>query len=191
MTLKISCGIILFIAATDVKDYLTRSPKELLAGLVCPCGGRLFIFWGSYCRIIDDAQLLPTPALEELRLFTNFRLDSHSPLTLILLAQPEFRKMIQLQSLQAFSQRISLRTHLSGLQQNEIAPYIKHQLEMAGRTDHLFSDDVMQDIYQHARGLPRLINSLGYECLLETFLQKKNIVDTAILEKVMLNYEMP
>lgn len=48
--------------------------------------------------ILDDAQLLPTPALwvsiplgEELRLFTNFRLDSHSPLTLILLAQPEFR----------------------------------------------------------------------------------------------------
>jgi type II secretory pathway predicted ATPase ExeA len=53
--------------------------------------------------VIDDAQLLKPAALEELRLFTNFKIDSHSPMTLILLAQPEFRKLIQLKALEAFN----------------------------------------------------------------------------------------
>jgi type II secretory pathway predicted ATPase ExeA len=140
--------------------------------------------------IIDDVQLLSTHDLEEFRLFTNFRIDSHSPLTLILLAQPEFRKIIQLKSLQALAQRIALRTHLTGIEQDEIQPYIQHQLEIAGRTDHLFSDDLITEIYQQARGIPRLINTLCYECLVESFLQKKNIVDIPTLEKVMINYEI-
>ncbi|NIN18879.1 MAG: AAA family ATPase [Candidatus Aminicenantes bacterium] len=140
--------------------------------------------------IIDDAQLLMPAALDELRLFTNFRIDSASPMTVILLAQPEFRKLIQLKSLEAFNQRITLRSHLTGLAQDEVKPYIKHQLEIAGRTDELFTDDVIAEIYHQARGLPRLINNLCYQCLWEIYLQGKNIVDLPTIEKVLCNYEM-
>jgi len=51
---------------------------------------------------IDEAQLLKPQELEELRLFTNFKIDSYSPLTLILLAQPDFTKLVRLKSLEAF-----------------------------------------------------------------------------------------
>lgn len=140
--------------------------------------------------IIDDAQLLPPTALEELRLFSSFRIDSASPMSLILLAQPEFRKVIKLKALQAFHQRITLRFHLSGLSSDEIKPYIQHQLEIAGRTDALFTDEVIAEIYQQAQGLPRLINTLCYQCLFEIYLQRKNIVDMPTLEKVLLDYEL-
>lgn len=140
--------------------------------------------------ILDDAQLLTPMALDELRLFTNFRIDSVSPMTLILLAQPEFRKLIQLKSLEAFNQRITLRFHLSPLEHDEVKPYIKHQLEIAGRTDELFTDDVIAEIYHQARGLPRLINTLCYQCLLEIYLQDKNIVDLPTIEKILCHYEL-
>jgi len=140
--------------------------------------------------IIDDAQLLKPAALDELRLFTNFRFDSASPLTLILLAQPEFSKLIQLTSLAAFNQRITLRSHLTGLAQDEVKPYIKQQLAIAGRTDELFTDDVIAEIYHQAKGLPRLINTLCYQCLFEIYLQSKNIVDIPTIEQVLCNYEI-
>jgi len=108
--------------------------------------------------VIDDAQLLKPAALEELRLFTNFKIDSHSPMTLILLAQPEFRKLIQLKALEAFNQRLVLRAHLVGLSQDEAKAYVEHLLNVAGRTAPLFTDDVIAEIYQQAKGLPRLIN---------------------------------
>jgi type II secretory pathway predicted ATPase ExeA len=139
--------------------------------------------------IIDDAQHLKPQALDELRLLTNFHIDSKSPLSLILLAQPEFRKLVQLQALEAFRQRLTLRVHLTGLAQSEAAGYVKHQLEVAGRADTLFTDDVITEIYQHAKGIPRLINTLSYECLLDIYRQQKNVVDMPTLEKVLCQYE--
>ncbi|MDZ7369518.1 MAG: AAA family ATPase [candidate division KSB1 bacterium] len=139
--------------------------------------------------IIDDAQHLKPQALDELRLLTNFHIDSKAPLSLILLAQPEFRKLVQLQALEAFRQRLTLRVHLTGLAQSEAAAYVKHQLEIAGRTDTLFTDDVIAEIYQQAKGIPRLINTLCYECLLDIYRQQKNVVDLPTLEKVLCQYE--
>ncbi|MDZ7362000.1 MAG: AAA family ATPase [candidate division KSB1 bacterium] len=106
--------------------------------------------------IIDDAQHLKPQALKELRLLTNFHIESKAPLSLMLLAQPEFRKVVQLKALQAFNQRLTLHVHLTGLVQSEAAAYVKHQLEIAGRTDMLFTDDVIAEIYQQAKGIPRV-----------------------------------
>jgi len=140
--------------------------------------------------IFDDAHLLSTTLLEEVRIMTNFGLDSKSPLYVILLAQTPFRKRLQLKSMEAIAQRITIRTQFTGIEHDEIQKYIQHHLAMAGRTDNIFSDHVIADIYQHARGMPRLINTLCYECLLEIFIQNKNVVDGPILQKVLFNYEL-
>jgi len=139
--------------------------------------------------IIDDAQHLRPQALDELRLLTNFHIDSKAPLSLILLAQPEFRTIVQLKALEAFRQRLTVRIHLTGLAQDEAGAYVKHQLEVAGRTDMLFTDEVITEIYQQAKGIPRLINTLCYECLLEIYQQHKNLVDMPTLEKVLCQYD--
>lgn len=139
--------------------------------------------------VIDDAQLLKPAALEELRLFTNFKIDSHSPLMMILLAQPEFRKLIGLKALEAFSQRLTLRAHLTGLGQNEAKEYIAHHLTIAGRTDPIFTDDVIVEIYQHAKGLPRVINTICYDCLWDAYEQQNSLVDLPTLERVLCRYD--
>ncbi|MFQ5630550.1 MAG: ExeA family protein [bacterium] len=139
--------------------------------------------------VIDDAQLLKPEAIEELRLFTNFRMDSHSPMMLILLAQPEFRKLIALKTFEAFRQRLSLRVHLTGLQQDEAKEYIGHHLAIAGRVDPLFTDDVITEIYQQAKGLPRLINTICYDCLWEACEKQNNLIDLPTLERVLGGYD--
>lgn len=140
--------------------------------------------------IVDEAQLLSTKTLEELRLFTNFNIDSQTPLNLILAGQPDFYKTIKLNSLKALYQRINFRYHLTGLDSNEAKPYISHHLAIAGRTDELFTDDVINEIFQHAKGMPRVINNLCYNCLLEIYVQNKNIVDVPTLEKVLLKWDV-
>ena len=62
-------------------------------------------------------------------------------------------------------------------------------MEIARRTDTLFTDDVIAEIYQQAKGIPRLINTLCYECLLEIYQQQKNVVDLPTLEKVLCQYD--
>ncbi len=139
--------------------------------------------------IIDEAQLLNPKTLEEIRLFTNFKIDSQTPLNLILVAQPDFQQTIRLHSLKALFQRINFRYHVTGLEASEAASYINHHLKVAGRVDSIFSDDVVQEIYQQAKGIPRVINNLCYDCLLEIHREGKNVVDTATLERVMLRWQ--
>ena len=149
-----------------------------------------FDFNKTTLLIIDEAQLLPTKTLEELRLFTNFKIDSQTPLNLILSAQPDFHKTIHLNSMKALYQRINFRYHLTGLDSSEAKSYITHHLTVAGRTDELFSDDVISEIFQQAKGVPRVINNLCYDCLMEIYQQNKNIVDMPTLEKVLLIWEI-
>jgi general secretion pathway protein A len=140
--------------------------------------------------IIDEVQHLDTRALEQIRLFTNFKIDSQTPLNLILLGQPDINKTIRLQSMQALAQRTTVRYHLSGLDKAEAKPYVTHHLAIAGRSDALFSDEVIEEIFQQAKGIPRVINNLGYACLIEIYQQNKSIVDTPTLEKVLIQLDL-
>jgi len=140
--------------------------------------------------IIDEVQHLDTRALEQIRLFTNFKIDSQTPLNLILLGQPDINKTIRLQSMQALAQRTTVRYHLSGLDKAEAKPYVSHHLAIAGRTDVLFSDEVIEEIFQQAKGIPRVMNNLCYACLLEIYQQNKSIVDTPTLEHVLIQWDL-
>lgn len=180
----------LFNSIASQLNLTTRYFKwQLMTGLKAAIEKNFHDYGKTTVVTIDEAQLLNPTDLEELRLFTNYRIDSHSPMTLILLAQPEFSRQIKLKALQAFTQRLVFRTHLAGLTQDETHQYVKHQLEVAGRIDTLFTDDVITEIYQQAKGLPRLINTFCYEALVNTHLQNKNIVDMPTLENVLIEYD--
>jgi general secretion pathway protein A len=140
--------------------------------------------------IIDEVQHMDTKSLEQIRLFTNFKIDSQTPLNLILLGQPDVNKTIRLHSMQALSQRTTFRYHLSGLDRSEANAYITHHLAIAGRTDPLFTDDVIEEIFQQTKGIPRVINNLCYACLMEIYQQNKNMVDIPSLEKILIQWDM-
>jgi type II secretory pathway predicted ATPase ExeA len=59
----------------------------------------------------------------------------------------------------------------------ETASYIKHHLQLAGRTDTLFSDDAVALIHQTARGIPRAVNNLAVQALIAAFASSKSVVD--------------
>jgi len=140
--------------------------------------------------IIDEAQLLDPKTLEELRLFTNFKIDSQAPLNLILSGQPDLKRTLQLNSMKALSQRINCHYHLTGLDSDETKAYILHHLAVAGRADAIFSDEVNSEIFQQAKGIPRVINKLCYDCLNQIYRENKNIVDLPTLDKVLLQWDM-
>ncbi|MDZ7364151.1 MAG: hypothetical protein ONB46_26085 [candidate division KSB1 bacterium] len=74
------------------------------------------------------------------------------------------------------------------MEENEAKEYIKHHLAIAGRTDPLFTDEVITEIYQHAKALPRIINTLCYDCLWEIYELQKSPVDLPTLQRVLCRY---
>lgn len=127
--------------------------------------------------VIDEAHLLSTSQLEELRLLTNTELDTAAPFCGLLIGQPTLRKRIEFGDLAALDQRIALRYTLTGMNPTETSDYLRHHLSIAGRSDPLFSDDAITLIHQTSRGLPRAINNLALQALVAAYTSNKTIVD--------------
>jgi type II secretory pathway predicted ATPase ExeA len=129
--------------------------------------------------IVDEAHLLGCDQLEEVRMLTNHDLDTRSPFACLLLGQPTLRQRVKLGTMAALDQRIGLRYHLDGMDPQETASYIKHHLQLAGRSDTLFSDDAIALLHQTARGIPRAVNNLAVQALIAAFADGKGTVDEA------------
>jgi type II secretory pathway predicted ATPase ExeA len=81
--------------------------------------------------------------------------------------------------LAALEQRITVRRAMTGMTSDETAGYVRHHLQLAGRSDPLFTDDALALIHESGRGKPRGINRLAIAALIATCAAGKNLVDEA------------
>jgi general secretion pathway protein A len=110
--------------------------------------------------VIDEVQDMSPTALRELRSLTNFNVGGRSSISIILVGQPEIRKMVAAEP--ALDQRISLRYHLLPLAIQDLPNYLQHRLTIAGHpTGLLFSPDATHLLHAVSRGVPRDVNRLA------------------------------
>lgn len=140
--------------------------------------------------VIDESHLLPMSLIDPLRTLLAADLDSKSLAALILIGQPDLKRLLQLNTLQAFAQRITTRAHLEPLSLEATLAYIRHHLKVAGfKQDVLFADDALQRIADYTQGFPRRINQLGTAALIAAASDKKLIVDDAAVRKAINDLE--
>ncbi|MDV2887524.1 AAA family ATPase, partial [Alkalihalophilus pseudofirmus] len=80
--------------------------------------------------VLDEAHHFSDSMLQELRFILNFKQDSMSPLSLIVVGQPSLRNLLKVKQLEAIDQRIQMRYQMSGLTEKETHAYIRHQIKM-------------------------------------------------------------
>jgi type II secretory pathway predicted ATPase ExeA len=149
---------------------LTAQAYDVLAGEAAERGRTPVL-------IIDEAHLLDHGQLESIRMLTNHDMDSKTPFATIMIGQPTLRRMIKLGVLAALDQRIAVRYQMTGMTPGETASYVRHHLQLAGRSEDLFSDDAIAQIHEAARGKPRTVNNLAIAALIATYATGKKMVD--------------
>jgi general secretion pathway protein A len=128
--------------------------------------------------IVDEAHHLRTDLLEDLRLLTNYAMDSENRLTLMLVGHPELRRRMSMASLDALAQRVVVRANVRGLQRDEMGPYLAHRLKLAGCELPLFEPPTVEAIYQASSGLPRKANNLAHHALFAAAIGRAKTVNT-------------
>lgn len=137
---------------------------------------------------VDNAQSLPTQTLHEIRYMLNFEFDSMSPLSLILIGQPELFATLRLRSFEPLFYRLSSHYQFKGFSQKQTGEYILHQLNLSN-LNMLFPDDVVAKIWSRSRGLPQIINTICIHCLIDMEANSLNLVDNAVLERVLADLQ--
>jgi general secretion pathway protein A len=122
--------------------------------------------------IVDEAQHLRSDVLEDLRLLTNYEMDSQNRLCLLLVGQVELRRRLGMAVHEALNQRIVVRHHLGGLARDEVPLYLEHLLRLSGTQLPLFDASAVEALFQATNGLPRKLNLLAHHSLLAAALAK-------------------
>ncbi len=140
--------------------------------------------------IIDEAQNLNARALEEVRMLGNLETDQEKLIQIILVGQPELRKILMRPELRQLNQRIAVKFHLYPLSRQETFDYIDHRLRVAG-TDQarLFGPEAKNLIFEYSNGVPRLINMVCDQSLLQAYVNEEGHVSRGIVEKVISEIE--
>ena len=136
--------------------------------------------------IVDEAQGLAQELLEEIRLLLNFETYTEKQLQIILAGQPELRQVLNDPALRQLKQRISLRCEIKPLRADEVSVYIRARLKTAGaaRLD-LFTADAVAMIHRASEGIPRLINNICDNALLNGFAVGAQQITQKIIAEVV------
>jgi general secretion pathway protein A len=169
-----------------------RNKSELLLDL-----GQFLVSRGAKglttVLIVDEAHHLSEELLEEVRLLSNLETTDDKLLQIVLVGQPELDQKLDSVGLRQLKQRIALRAQLGPLDAEETKEYIEHRLRVAGTEGdpgRLFPPDVIQAVYRHSRGFPRLINTVCENALIIAYARQTPTITVDIVEDVAREFRL-
>jgi general secretion pathway protein A len=135
--------------------------------------------------IIDEAQNLTPKVLEEIRMLSNLETEREKLIQIILLGQPQLKAKLENTKLEQFRQRIAVYYHLTSLSKDETEQYISHRLKLVSSNGvNIFTPEAVGLIFQHSRGIPRLINIICDSALVSGFVYSTKNINQQIIEEV-------
>jgi general secretion pathway protein A len=142
--------------------------------------------------VVDEAHHLSTEILEEIRLLTNLETEDEKLLQILLVGQPELDDKLDSVNLRQLKQRIALRSHLLPLDSNETKGYILRRLQLSGCTypSALFPPETIAAVYQHSKGLPRLINTVCENALIAGYSRQMRSLSPDIVDDIARDFRL-
>ena len=120
--------------------------------------------------LIDEAQAMPAPTLESLRLLSNVEPGSRKLMQIALFGQPELDARLAQPGLRQLRQRFTTCIALEPLRRDEVGWYVDHRLLAAGVwSPDLFSSGARALLARSSRGVPRLVNVLAHKALIAAY----------------------
>src|ERR1700744_6493112 len=140
--------------------------------------------------IVDEAQNLTYPVLEEIRLLTNLETSTEKLLQVVLSGQPELEEKLKLPQLRQLRQRIMLRCKTSALSKEQTHDYIVERLRIAGADGiAIFSPEAVAIVHKYSVGIPRVINLLCEHSLINAYVEQQRPISAKIVEEVTKEFE--
>ncbi|MEQ1352740.1 MAG: AAA family ATPase [Candidatus Acidiferrum sp.] len=141
--------------------------------------------------IVDEAQNLTYPVLEEIRLLTNLETSTEKLLQIVLSGQPELEDKLRLPQLRQLKQRITLRCKTEPLTKEQTHAYINERLRIAGTNgEPIFTPESMDTVHMYSLGIPRVVNLLCEHSLINTYAEQQRLVTPKIVEDIAREFQL-
>jgi general secretion pathway protein A len=134
--------------------------------------------------IIDDAQQADDPEwYEEVSALLTVQTNERTLVTVLLAGTPELTAKIQ--RVKQLDRRVSIRCHLTALDEDQTYEYIRHRLRVAGADEGKFTRGAVKLIHAATQGVPQAINDLCDSALLLARTYELPGVDEEAMRRVL------
>jgi general secretion pathway protein A len=141
--------------------------------------------------IIDEAQNLTFPVLEEVRLLTNLETSTDKLLQIVLSGQPELEDKLRLPQLRQLRQRIMLRCKTAAFTKEQTHEYIQERLRIAGADSQpIFTREAIDAVYLYSLGIPRVINLLCEHALVNAYAEQRRPILPKAVEEIAHEFQL-
>ncbi len=136
--------------------------------------------------LMDEVQMLNSrEIMEEFRGLLNMEAAEGKMINLIFFGLTELETVLSLD--EPLKQRVAMRIMLKAFDENDTAGYINHRLGVAGAARTIFTPEAISAVYRYSTGLPRLINTICDNALLEGFLVKSETIGEGVITTVAVD----
>jgi len=136
--------------------------------------------------VLDEAQNLSVEGFEQLRMIGNLEADDAKLLQIVIVGQTELQRRFLSPQLRQLRQRVFRSYHLPAMDRETAEGYIRHRLSVVcDSSDDVFTPDAINAVYEHSRGLPRLINTLCDNALLSAYSADRHTIDEPLVTSVI------
>jgi type II secretory pathway predicted ATPase ExeA len=140
--------------------------------------------------VIDDAEGLPVPVLDLLRRLTAYELDAEDRFSLLIAGTDELLATLRHPGLASLRSRVGYAQVLRPFGMVDVRDYVLYHLEYAGVDPKLFAEDAIKRIFQSSHGIPRSINQLATQALIEAAVEGRDKIDDKAMARTIANHPL-
>ena len=132
--------------------------------------------------VIDEAQLLDSDALTDLRLLVCSQ--ETDKLKIILAGQETLRDQLRRSRHHDLVHRLSVKYHVPPMTCDQTIEYLDKQMRAVGSTVKVFEQESKRLIHDYSTGLPRQVNNLATACLIHAATRNSKKVTEQLVGEV-------
>lgn len=135
--------------------------------------------------IVDEANYLSSPVLNDFKMLFNFQMDSTDKAVVILCGLPKLNITLSLAKYEPFRQRIAINYLLEGLTKEESKLYIETKLQKAGCMTNIFDEGAFETLTNAGKGTPRELDRIINLSLMLANQKKSDSITREIMEQAI------
>ncbi|MCP4153743.1 MAG: hypothetical protein GY757_38815 [bacterium] len=140
--------------------------------------------------IFDEAHLISSQSLTDLRLLVCSRIENSSAVKVVLSGQDLLLETLKRSVLSDLNNRIWIRCRLYAMSKTQTLAYISHRLRCAGGSEKIFTTDAGEIIHEYSGGVPRQINNIATACLIGAAATDINQIDADFVNETMADFSL-
>lgn len=135
--------------------------------------------------VLDDAEGMRVPTLDLVRRLTAAELDGQHHVSILLSGTDRLVRTLQDPRLEPLCGRFAYSHTLRGFGLEDARNYVRFHVDGAGGRRELFHDKAVTTIFHASSGLPRRINQLALQALVEAVVRGLDVIDEGLMKRVV------